>query len=145
VWDWGQEPILADEAEQAAMGMLRGPSRDTSVREARSLVQGTWQPPLPPPIPPLTIFSSHARDSDDTSPPPRDSATQQAEMDSPRPRKKAFSHRSKTGCQTCRRRRKKCGEEKPACKNCVKSHFRCDFLDFRGGFLAPKPGVVNRD
>lgn len=34
--------------------------------------------------------------------------------------------RTKTGCLTCRKRRIKCGEEKPVCKNCVKSKRQCE-------------------
>ncbi|KAE8400724.1 hypothetical protein BDV37DRAFT_274219 [Aspergillus pseudonomiae] len=33
--------------------------------------------------------------------------------------------RTKTGCLTCRQRRIKCGEEKPVCKNCIKSKREC--------------------
>ncbi|KAF2772624.1 hypothetical protein EJ03DRAFT_266441 [Teratosphaeria nubilosa] len=50
-----------------------------------------------------------------------------------RPRKhpiveqKKVSHaRSKTGCGTCRRRKKKCDETKPSCKNCEKNNVVCD-------------------
>jgi hypothetical protein len=34
----------------------------------------------------------------------------------PKLRKRAFSHRTKTGCVTCRRRKKKCDEARPQCK-----------------------------
>ncbi|WPG99558.1 Hypothetical protein R9X50_00237500 [Acrodontium crateriforme] len=34
--------------------------------------------------------------------------------------------RTKTGCLTCRKRRIKCGEERPVCKNCVKSKRHCE-------------------
>ena len=34
--------------------------------------------------------------------------------------------RTKTGCLTCRRRRIKCGEERPTCKNCTKSKRECE-------------------
>lgn len=33
-----------------------------------------------------------------------------------RPRKRKPSFRTRTGCMTCRRRKKKCGEEKPTCE-----------------------------
>lgn len=33
----------------------------------------------------------------------------------PRKRKRVFSNRTKTGCMTCRRRKKKCDEQKPEC------------------------------
>ncbi|KIW91898.1 uncharacterized protein Z519_07868 [Cladophialophora bantiana CBS 173.52] len=39
--------------------------------------------------------------------------------------KQAAKKRTKTGCLTCRKRRIKCGEEKPVCKNCIKSKREC--------------------
>lgn len=35
--------------------------------------------------------------------------------------------RTKTGCLTCRKRRVKCSEEKPICRNCLKSKRQCDY------------------
>ncbi|KAI9658461.1 MAG: hypothetical protein M1831_003899 [Alyxoria varia] len=35
--------------------------------------------------------------------------------------------RSKTGCLTCRKRRIKCGEQRPCCDNCIKSKRHCDY------------------
>ena len=32
-------------------------------------------------------------------------------------RKRNFSNRTKTGCLTCRKRKKKCDEQKPECKS----------------------------
>ncbi|KAK3672151.1 hypothetical protein LTR78_007904 [Recurvomyces mirabilis] len=40
--------------------------------------------------------------------------------------KKASHIRSKTGCGTCRRRKKKCDETKPSCTNCEKNNVVCD-------------------
>ncbi|KAL9083948.1 MAG: hypothetical protein Q9165_008291 [Trypethelium subeluteriae] len=34
--------------------------------------------------------------------------------------------RTKTGCLTCRKRRLKCGEERPLCRNCLKSKRACE-------------------
>ncbi|CRG86865.1 hypothetical protein PISL3812_03877 [Talaromyces islandicus] len=34
--------------------------------------------------------------------------------------------RTKTGCLTCRKRRIKCGEEKPRCNNCIKAKRECE-------------------
>lgn len=34
----------------------------------------------------------------------------------PKKRKRNFSNRTKTGCLTCRRRKKKCDEQKPECE-----------------------------
>jgi hypothetical protein len=43
-------------------------------------------------------------------------------------RKRNFSNRTKTGCMTCRRRKKKCDEARPECKTAV---------DLMRGFLGP--------
>ncbi|KAK6371059.1 hypothetical protein LTR64_006306 [Lithohypha guttulata] len=40
-------------------------------------------------------------------------------------RKRNFSNRTKTGCTTCRRRKKKCDEARPQCNNCVRGQFEC--------------------
>ncbi|KAI9817649.1 MAG: Maltose acetyltransferase, partial [Phylliscum demangeonii] len=51
------------------------------------------------------------------------SAAAQAEQ---RRRKRVFSNRTKTGCLTCRRRKKKCDEVKPECQNCERGGFVCE-------------------
>ncbi|KAK5949208.1 hypothetical protein OHC33_009749 [Knufia fluminis] len=40
-------------------------------------------------------------------------------------RKRNFSNRTKTGCITCRSRKKKCDEGRPHCNNCVRGGFAC--------------------
>lgn len=62
-----------------------------------------------------------------------DAAAQPTPRKRGRPRKhpivepKKTSHaRSKTGCGTCRRRKKKCDETKPYCMNCEKNNVVCD-------------------
>ncbi|KAN0098222.1 trimeric LpxA-like protein [Hyaloscypha variabilis] len=40
-------------------------------------------------------------------------------------RKRQFSNRTKTGCMTCRRRKKKCDETRPGCDNCLRGGFIC--------------------
>ncbi|TAQ90278.1 hypothetical protein B7494_g1398 [Chlorociboria aeruginascens] len=45
--------------------------------------------------------------------------------------------RTKTGCLTCRRRRIKCGEEKPICQNCIKSKRQCEGYNQRVVFKDP--------
>lgn len=42
-------------------------------------------------------------------------------------RQRAFSRRSRTGCFTCRRRRVKCDEARPICKNCERGSRKCTF------------------
>lgn len=39
---------------------------------------------------------------------------------------KSVKRRVKSGCLTCRKRRIKCGEEKPICHNCVKTRRHCE-------------------
>lgn len=45
--------------------------------------------------------------------------------------------RTKTGCLTCRRRRIKCGEERPICNNCTKSKRHCEGYSQRLTFKPP--------
>jgi hypothetical protein len=57
--------------------------------------------------------------------------------------------RTKTGCLTCRKRRIKCGEERPTCTNCVKSSRQCEGYNQRVIFKPPigdwpnRPGMVS--
>jgi hypothetical protein len=57
--------------------------------------------------------------------------------------------RTKTGCLTCRKRRIKCGEERPTCGNCIKSKRQCEGYNQRVIFKTPienwpnHPGHVN--
>ncbi|KAI9774651.1 MAG: hypothetical protein M1840_002900 [Geoglossum simile] len=48
--------------------------------------------------------------------------------------------RTKTGCLTCRKRRIKCGEERPRCSNCVKSKRNCEGYNQRVIFKDPIHG-----
>lgn len=45
--------------------------------------------------------------------------------------------RTKTGCLTCRKRRIKCGEERPICNNCIKSKRHCEGYNQRVVFKPP--------
>ncbi|TVY32525.1 putative transcriptional regulatory protein, partial [Lachnellula occidentalis] len=45
--------------------------------------------------------------------------------------------RTKTGCLTCRKRRIKCGEERPTCQNCTKSKRQCEGYNQRVVFKDP--------
>ncbi|KAL2061838.1 hypothetical protein VTL71DRAFT_7216 [Oculimacula yallundae] len=48
--------------------------------------------------------------------------------------------RTKTGCLTCRKRRIKCGEERPTCSNCTKSKRQCEGYNQRVVFKDPLSG-----
>lgn len=51
-------------------------------------------------------------------------------------RKRSILPRSKSGCWTCRIRKKKCTEEKPSCSQCVKLGLECDgYSDDRPDFM----------
>ena len=53
------------------------------------------------------------------------------------PRTRASRRRTKTGCLTCRKRRIKCGEERPICNNCIKSKRHCEGYNQRVVFKTP--------
>ncbi|KAK1750858.1 putative maltose O-acetyltransferase [Echria macrotheca] len=64
----------------------------------------------------------------------------------PKKRKRNFSNRTKTGCLTCRKRKKKCDETKPECSNCVRGGFVCaGYPPQRGSWPKPenKPAQIN--
>ncbi|KAJ6036073.1 Zn(II)2Cys6 transcription factor [Penicillium herquei] len=52
-------------------------------------------------------------------------------------RKRVFSNRTKTGCMTCRRRKKKCDEQHPACNNCLRGGFLCEGYSSRSTWQKP--------
>ncbi|OMP83275.1 Nodulation protein L [Diplodia seriata] len=56
-------------------------------------------------------------------------------------RKRVFSNRTKTGCQTCRKRKKKCDEAKPSCNNCTRGGFVCAGYLLKAAW--PKTGAQN--
>ncbi|KAI8948329.1 hypothetical protein F4801DRAFT_464499 [Xylaria longipes] len=62
----------------------------------------------------------------------------------PKKRKRNFSNRTKTGCLTCRKRKKKCDESKPECTNCVRGGFVCyGYINQRGPpRMENKPAAV---
>lgn len=47
----------------------------------------------------------------------------------PKKRKRNFSNRTKTGCMTCRKRKKKCDEQKPECTLCSLRHKMISLAD----------------
>ncbi|EMF12574.1 uncharacterized protein SEPMUDRAFT_149208 [Sphaerulina musiva SO2202] len=53
--------------------------------------------------------------------------------------KRSAHARSKTGCGTCRRRKKKCDETRPSCTNCEKNNVTCD------GYEPKKPWRSGRE
>ncbi|KAI9865197.1 MAG: hypothetical protein M1813_002517 [Trichoglossum hirsutum] len=58
----------------------------------------------------------------------------------PAGKQKNSRKRTKTGCLTCRKRRIKCGEERPRCNNCVKSKRNCEGYNQRVIFKDPIHG-----
>ncbi|KAI1270131.1 hypothetical protein F5Y18DRAFT_414011 [Xylariaceae sp. FL1019] len=62
----------------------------------------------------------------------------------PKKRKRNFSNRTKTGCLTCRKRKKKCDETKPECTNCLRGGFICYGYPNQRGHpkLENKPAAV---
>jgi hypothetical protein len=77
-------------------------------------------------------FAKSGQDNDEASKAAEQPASQYQTFTSPRLRK-----RTKTGCLTCRKRRLKCGEERPACKNCFSSKRHCEGYNQRTIFQSP--------
>ena len=48
-----------------------------------------------------------------------------------RPRQRKFAPRSRQGCMTCRVRRKRCDEQRPACQNCTRLNLTCEWKSQR--------------
>ncbi|KAM3508353.1 hypothetical protein MY11210_006752 [Beauveria gryllotalpidicola] len=71
------------------------------------------------------------RDNRNLSPPSSGSFDSSPNDDQPRPRRKRWAPKVKTGCVTCRVRRVKCDETKPHCKRCTAYGYVCD------GYLTP--------
>ncbi|KAL1304580.1 hypothetical protein AAFC00_003552 [Neodothiora populina] len=70
-------------------------------------------------------YEDHRQHSDEDTPRNNPSLDQPGQQRKP-VRKRIFSQRTKTGCHTCRRRKKKCDETKPICNNCIRGGFPCD-------------------
>ncbi|KMP04403.1 maltose O-acetyltransferase [Coccidioides immitis RMSCC 2394] len=73
-----------------------------------------------------------------TQPQSKSQAQSQTPATQPGPkRKRVFSNRTKTGCMTCRRRKKKCDEQHPACNNCIRGNFPCEGYSVRSTWQKP--------
>jgi hypothetical protein len=65
--------------------------------------------------------SSHSEQAKSTS----DSTGANQRVNHLRVVERRFFSRSRTGCGTCRKRKKKCDEAKPTCGNCIRGNFAC--------------------
>ncbi|KAI4238530.1 MAG: hypothetical protein L6R40_005699 [Gallowayella cf. fulva] len=81
----------------------------------------------------------HAQQYADYGGTPRTQA--QRDLDRTR-RKRVFSNRTKTGCMTCRRRKKKCDEQHPECNNCLRGGFVCEGYTVRNTWQKPTNNKV---
>ena len=83
-------------------------------------LHGSSQPYHDPPLPGRENFVTPEEEDEQLAQHYGDygSGRTQAQMDIERKRRKrVFSNRTKTGCMTCRRRKKKCDEQHPECKS----------------------------
>ena len=60
--------------------------------------------------------------------PPGSSVSSMFSKGVPRERKKTFSHKVRSGCSTCKKRRVKCDEGKPTCLNCRMKNVECVYI-----------------
>ncbi|KAL2162438.1 hypothetical protein VTH06DRAFT_7351 [Thermothelomyces fergusii] len=82
----------------------------------------------------------HSPDGEDRNPCPASEQRKDGVVQAdPKKRKRNFSNRTKTGCLTCRKRKKKCDEKKPECNNCYKGGFVCAGYPPQRGAWTNKP------
>jgi hypothetical protein len=101
--------------------------------------KGTRTPSRPQPPPQGMLWTTGDSSSTTSNSPPPSLSTPSQPADSPpvvvpppsgpatppRPGTKRKITRTRTGCQTCRDRKVKCGEEKPQCLNCQRTNHVC--------------------
>ncbi|KAF2840562.1 hypothetical protein M501DRAFT_608220 [Patellaria atrata CBS 101060] len=80
--------------------------------------------------------------NESTSPQAPNGSGVQLDPNAKNKRKRMFSNRTKTGCQTCRRRKKKCDEQKPECSNCIRGGFVCEGYTVKTAWS--KPGTLTK-
>lgn len=125
----------SQQVEAEAQPPAQGHSQTHDQTQAENLAQAHQQSSPPP---------NHVRSqpSSERISPPSDLNGQQHNYPyspdqhsfDPKKRKRHFSNRTKTGCHTCRGRKKKCDEGKPTCQNCTRGGFVC------GGYGPKQPG-----
>ncbi|KAJ5086295.1 hypothetical protein NUU61_007602, partial [Penicillium alfredii] len=125
------------EYESPLMNQARAPQIDTSDAQLADALQREAQGQEPaqrnPSASRLSPGSTPgAHPAPATYPPDRSAAVQVAPK-----RKRVFSNRTKTGCMTCRRRKKKCDEQHPACNNCIRGGFLCEGYSSRSTWQKP--------
>ncbi|RMD39355.1 hypothetical protein DV735_g5770, partial [Chaetothyriales sp. CBS 134920] len=95
-----------------------------------------WSSPESHPQPPSTASSQpngvHERSWD--APASKSAPSYEQDVNGQvKKRKRTFANRTKSGCMTCRRRKKKCDEGRPECYNCLRGGFTCE------GYTTAKP------
>lgn len=65
-------------------------------------------------------------------------------MDDHKPRQRRFAPRSRTGCLTCRRRRKRCDNRQPHCANCTRLNLACEWQPRRKLIEEPSPAITTQ-
>ncbi|RMZ79213.1 hypothetical protein DV738_g3523, partial [Chaetothyriales sp. CBS 135597] len=96
-----------------------------------------WSSPESHTQPPSATSSSHANGGHERSwdgPASKSTPSYEQDVNSQvKKRKRTFANRTKSGCMTCRRRKKKCDEGRPECYNCLRGGFTCE------GYTTAKP------
>lgn len=87
---------------------------------------------------------SPASDTYDAQYSPEQAAIPGEDPEDAKKRKRKFSNRTKTGCHTCRTRKKKCDERKPLCQNCERGGFACHGYGPKPSNYKSPPGGSNK-
>ena len=91
----------------------------------------------------MSRLQSHSRSTSSRSSSPEQAKGSSAHASDAKPRRtRASNTKVKTGCLTCKRRRKKCDEGRPSCNICITKGYKCDgyesVLTKKGAKIAPE-------
>lgn len=130
-WEWA-EPVWAEDAESAAVGMMRGSRRDRAiVSEANELVTGGLLPPQK-----RQKTATITATADNTQPAIPSAGAPPAPKEDPT---------CKT-CSSCRQKKLKCDGSRPTCRQCESREIECIYPpDYRKEIRGPNEHRLDAD
>lgn len=126
-WNQGEPPPRPRPETEAELAASLHQFQSEQAKEAEQARQAQLarEPPSVADASPESATPPNGADGQQHSPGGADDEHLQGDGADARKRKRNFSNRTKTGCHTCRSRKKKCDEAKPTCQNCDRGGFVC--------------------